>query len=128
MSGAYFSPRAIKANEEAVRHMFSAPPGGSADDQCRSRMGRRLGPAYIRAVIDEVNRGTPTEIYAPTLLSIVGWLLANTVASIADPEERVRQLGRYMAVVQHEAVNFAAGNDIVEPGADAYGEPVGGHA
>ena len=125
---AFFSPRAIKANEDAVRKTFAQRPGDGPEDQCRSRMGQRLGPAYIRAVIDEVNRGSPTEVYAPTLLSLVGWILANTVASIPDPDERALQLGRYLGVVQMEAIGFAAENAVVEPGKEAYGEQVGGHA
>lgn len=124
----FFSPRAIKANEDAVRQSFASRPGDGADDQCRSRMGQRLGPAYIRAVIDEVNRGTPLEVYAPTLLSMLGWMLANTVAAESDLNKRAATLGRYLGVVQIEAYGFAIGNDIVEPGDDALGEKVGGHA
>jgi hypothetical protein len=127
MGGAHFSPRAIKANEEAVRKSFAARPGDGPEDAAKSRIGLRLAPAYIRAAIDEVNRGTPPDIYQPALLSLIGWMLANTVAAVSDPKERMKQLGQAMAVVQFEAVAFALGNDIVDPGEDAHGE-LAGHA
>ena len=127
MGEVFFTPRAIKANEDAVRKSFECPPDDTAENRCRSRMGQRLGPAYIRAILDEINRGTPLEVYAPTLLSMLGWMLANSVASIPDLEERGRQLARYMILVKAEAINYSAGNEIAEPGADAYGEEVAGH-
>lgn len=125
---AYFPPRAIKANQEAVRKTFATRPSDSPQDICKGHIGQRLGPAYIRAAIEEINRGTPPEVYQPAMLAIIGWLLANTVASEADPEKRMTLLGRAMALVQAEALNFAMDNAVVEPGAEAYGEPVGGHA
>jgi hypothetical protein len=125
---AFFSPRAIRANEEAVRKSFAARAGDGALDLCKSRIGQRVGPASIRAAIEEVNRGTPPEIYQPAFLSLIGWQLANTVAALTDPEERMKALGRALALVQIEAFAFAAGNDVVETPDAAHGEIVGGHA
>lgn len=128
MVAAYFSPRAIKANEDAVRKQFTSRANDTPLDSCKSRVGARLGPAYIRAALDEINRGTPAELYQPAFLSLLGWMLANTVAAEPDLEERMRHLGRAVALMESEALAFAMGNAIVEPDAESYGEPVGGHA
>lgn len=128
MDGAYFSPRAIKANEEAVRKSFAARPDDDAENLSKSRMGQRIGSAVVRAQLDEINRGTPVEIYVPAFLSIIAWMMANTVAALPTPEERAGQLGRYFAIVEIEAVTLAIGNNIVTPDDDAHGEAVGGHA
>lgn len=125
---AYFSPRAIKANEDAVRKSFAARPGDDADNLSKSRIGQRLGPAFIRAMLDEINRGTPPNVYQPALMSLIGWMLANSVASEPDIEKRLSVLAISLRYVQAEALLFAGGNDIVDPGKEAYGEVIGGHA
>ena len=125
---AYFSPRAIKANEEAVRKMFDAKPGDDPSLASRSRMGRRIGPAAIRALLDEINRGTPHEVYAPAYLTVIAWMLANTVATEPDLGKRMEALGRHFAFLEQETISFAGVNDTVNPGKAAYGEAIGGHA
>lgn len=42
---AYFSPRAVKANEDAIRKLFTPQPGDDANALARCRIGQRVGPS-----------------------------------------------------------------------------------
>lgn len=124
---AYFPPRAIKANEDAVRETFAPQPGDDPVTISRSRIGQRIGPAYIRSLLEEINRGTPSDVSLPALLAVLGWILANCVASVPEGEERTRHLAQIVQIAHVEAAQYAAGNDVLKPARDAYGEEVGGH-
>lgn len=127
MSGAHFSPRAIRANEDAVRQSFASHAGDEPEMLCRCRIGREVAPVFIRAILSEINRASTPETLHTSLLAVMGWMLATTVSSVPTGPERMKHLGRSMAVLEAEAVAYAMENNIVDPGKDAYGE-MGGHA
>ena len=128
MTGAYFPPSAIRANVEAVRKMFKERPGDDPGLACKSRMGTEIGPAYVRAVLGEVNRGVEPDVMHPALHSIIGWMIANSLAPVTDRDQRMEYLRVAIQNITMEAGAFLLENNVVDPGKDARGEIVGGHA
>lgn len=127
MTGAYFSPRAIRANEELVRQMFAVRPGDDARMVCKSHLGMEIGPAFTRAILAEVNRGTSPDVSHPALHAIFGWMLATSLASVTDKALRMEMLKAAIAEITMEAGAFLLENEQIEVPDEAHGEVVGGH-
>lgn len=127
MTKAYFTSRAIRANEEAVRKMFAARPGDDEAMACKARMGMELGPAYIRAILAEVNRGTDNSTTHVALHSVLGWMIATALAPAGDKDARMTALRQTIANVTMEAGTYLLAGEEMPPGPDTAGEVVGGH-
>lgn len=124
---AYFSPRAIRANEDAVRKMFAGQPGDDEAMACKSRIGAELGPAFMRSILHEVNRGTDSGISHVSLHSVIGWMLATSLAPAGGNEERMAALRHAIANITSEAGMMLLNGVELEVGPETRGETVGGH-
>jgi hypothetical protein len=125
----FFSEKAIHANEHEIRQMFiGVGKSPTPIDVCKSRFGRDLGPLFIRKVLEEVNRGTPLPILHGTMRDILAWMLAMTVASIEDPEQRIAALNKAAIDVAVLAADYSLSAKRTQGPADGAGEAIGGHA
>lgn len=124
----FFSEKAIHANEHEIRQMFIGVGNSSTPiDNCKSRFGRDLGPLFIRKVLEEVNRGTPLPVLHGTIRDILAWMLAMSVASIDNPEQRITALNKAAIDVAALAADYALSSKRTQGPAEGAGEFVGGH-